>query len=102
MALKILRMLKNNWKKLVMLKKTMLLFFMPLLINCLVKTILKICIYSGRCSIQLLQVCLLPEEKTKELPEEAFDTSEGNVRVADDFGFSETGVDLNLHHKGTP
>ena len=95
-------MLKNNWKKLAMLKKTMLLFFMPLLINYLIKIILKIRIYSGRCSIQLLQVCLLPEEKTKELPKEAFDTSEENVRVADDFGFSETGVDLNLHYKGTP
>ena len=81
MALKILRMLKNNWKKLVMLKKTMLLFFMPLLINCLIKIILKICIYSGRCSIQLLQVCLLPEEKTKELPEEAFDDKENNAFV---------------------
>ena len=54
MALKILRMIKNNWKKLVMLKKTMLLFFMPLLINCLIKIILKIRMFRSMLNFNLL------------------------------------------------
>ena len=36
-----------------MIKKTMLLFFMPLLIKCLIKIVLKIYMLSGRCSISI-------------------------------------------------
>ena len=96
MALKILRMLKNNWKKLVMLKKTMLLFFMPLLINCLIKNRIKNSyVIRSLLNFNCCTSCLLPEEKI----EVTVDTTEETNGFADDFGFSVAGVDFILHSR---
>ena len=48
--------------------------------------------------IQLLQVCLLPEEKTKE----TIDITEETNELAQDFGFSVAGVDQIFIPEGTP
>ena len=74
-----------------MLKKTMLLFFMPLLIKCLIKIVLKIYMLSGRCSISIAVQVVFFKRK--------IETTEATNEFADDFGFSVAGVDFILHSR---
>ena len=74
-----------------MIKKTMLLFFMPLLIKCLIKIVLKIYMLSGRCSISIAVQVVFFKRK--------IETTEATNEFADDFGFSVAGVDFILHSR---